>query len=61
MATTQEGADTIIVQHLSGVRERATLVVADDTDIFVLLLHFVRNGSITCPVMMASPIQNHNN
>ena len=58
MTTTQEEADRIIVQQLSGVRGRAALVVADDTDIFVLLLHFIWNGSITCPVMMASPIRN---
>ena len=38
MATTQEDGDTLIVQQVSRVEDGTVLVVADDTDIFVLLL-----------------------
>ena len=37
MATTQEEGDTLIVQQVSRVEDGTVLVVADDTDIFVLL------------------------
>ena len=38
MATTQEEADTIIVQQVASVGVCTSLVVADGTDIFILLL-----------------------
>ena len=41
MRTTQEEADTIIVQQVADVQADRVLVVADDTDIFVLLLHLL--------------------
>ncbi len=34
-----------------------SLVVADDADIFVLLLHFCYSGGISCYVQMVSPAQ----
>ena len=37
--TTQEEADTMIVQQVAEVKAKQVLVVADDTDIFILLLH----------------------
>ena len=37
MATTQEEGDTLIVLQVSRVEDDTVLVVADDTDIFVLL------------------------
>ncbi|KAJ8375438.1 hypothetical protein SKAU_G00060180 [Synaphobranchus kaupii] len=40
MKTTEEEADTMIVQQVAEVKTKKVLVVADDTDIFVLLLHF---------------------
>ena len=56
MCTTHEEADTIIVQQVADVPSQKALVVADDTDIFVLLLHFCHSGDISSHVMMVSPI-----
>ncbi|KAI0219559.1 hypothetical protein LSAT2_028913 [Lamellibrachia satsuma] len=49
MAITQEEGDTLIVQQISRVEDGTVLVVADDTDIFVLLLYFCHqeDGSTT--------------
>ena len=55
METTQEEADTILVQQVASVKPDSALVVADDTDVFILLLHFCHNGSISSQVLMASP------
>jgi len=57
MTTNQEEGDTIIVQQIASVKPNKALVVADDTDIFVLLLHFTINGQISCPVTMVSPVK----
>ncbi len=57
MTTTQEDADTIIVQQVAHVQAERVLMVADKTDIFVLLLHFCSQGDISSSVMMVSPIQ----
>ena len=57
MAITQEEGDPLIVQQVSRVEDGIVLVVADDTDIFVLLLHFCHQGHISCNVLMVSPIQ----
>ena len=35
----------------------ATVVVADDTDVFILLLFHYMNERLTCPMFMISPIQ----
>ena len=39
MKTMQKEADTMIVQQVTDVKPKKALV-ADDTDVFVLLLHF---------------------
>lgn len=57
MRITHEEADTLIVQQVASVQSQKALVVADDTDIFVLLLHFCYHGDINSQVMMVSPIQ----
>ncbi len=57
MTTTQEEADTIIVQHVAHVQAERVLMVADDTDIFVLLLHVCYQGDISSSVMMVCLIQ----
>lgn len=57
LATTQEEADTIIIQQVARVETGSVLVIADDTDIFVMLMHFCYRGNITCNVYMVSPIQ----
>ena len=49
-------SDTIIIQQVASVPSQKTLV-ADDIDVFVLLLHFCHYGNITPHVMMVSPIQ----
>jgi len=57
MWTTQEKADTIIIQQVSQVTAGTVLVVADDTDVFLLLLCYCNRGDITCKVPMTSPIE----
>jgi len=58
MWTTQEEADTIIIQQVSQVTAGTVLVVvADDTDVFLLLLYYCNRGDITCKVLMTSPIE----
>ena len=57
MATTQEEGYPLIVQQISRIEVGTVLVVADDTDTFVLLLYFCHQGSISCEVLMVSPIQ----
>ena len=39
MKTKQEEADAMVVQQVGEVKAKKVLVGADDTDIFVLLLH----------------------
>ena len=59
MKTTQEEADAMIVQQVAEVKAKKVLVVADDTDIFVLRLHLCCQGDIptTTSVLMVSPIR----
>ena len=61
MKTTQEEADTMIVQQVAEVKAKKVLVVADDTDIVVLLLHFCCQGDIpaSTSALMVSPIRGH--
>ena len=48
MATTQEEGDTLVVQQVSRVEDGTALV---------LLLYFCHQGSISCKVLMVSPVQ----
>ena len=57
MTITHEEADTMLIQRVASVGAANVLVVGDDTDVFVLLCHFVFNGDITGHVMMVSPIR----
>ena len=52
MKTTQEEADTMIVKQVAEVRPKKALVVADDTDIFVLLLHFCYQDDIPASIFV---------
>ena len=56
--TTEEEADTMIVQQVAEVKAKNLLVVADDTDIVVLLFHFCCQGDIpaSTSVLIVSPI-----
>lgn len=56
MLTTHEEADTIIIQQVSQIRD-GTVLVADDTDVFLLLLFFCNTGDISSTVLMASPVE----
>ena len=60
IATSHEKADNIIVQQaIMCAKEQsgARVVVADDTDVFILLLYHYWNERLTCPMFMISPIQ----
>ena len=54
LRTTQEEADTILIHQVSLMGPGKAVVVADDTDVFVLLLHFVFTGDIKAAVIMES-------
>ena len=58
MKTMQEEADTMIVQQVTDVKPKKALVVADNTDVFVKLLHFCCKEDIPAlvSVLMVSPI-----
>ena len=58
MKTMQEKADTMIVQQVADVKPKKALVVADDTDVFALLLHFCCKEDIpsSTSVLMVPPI-----
>ena len=61
LATSYEEADNVIVQQvLSCAAENAEskiTVVADDTDVFVLLLHYHHMANLKNVVLMESPIK----
>ncbi|KAG0714433.1 hypothetical protein GWK47_014176 [Chionoecetes opilio] len=60
MNTTHEEADIIIVQQmLMAAKEKPTsfTVLSDDTDVFVLLLHYYLEDSLKFMVGMKSPIK----
>ena len=55
LRNTHEEADTIIIHQIIKADENNVLIVADDTDIFVLLCHFGLNKAISGQVKMVSP------
>lgn len=60
IATSHEEADNIIAQQaIMCAKEHpgTTMVVADDTDVFALLLYHYLNEDLSCPMIMSSPIQ----
>ena len=62
MDTTHEEADVVLVQQMLTVsRENPAgiTVVSDDTDVFVLLLHYYLEYLLTLLVTMESPIKDH--
>ncbi|EDO50031.1 predicted protein [Nematostella vectensis] len=61
LATTHEKADNIVAQQaIMCAREHigTTVVVADDTDVFVLLAYHYLHEGLTNPMFMCSPIHN---
>ena len=57
MKVTHDEADTIIINQIVFMDLSNVLVVAEDTDIFVLLCHFIFSGQISAQVKMASPFK----
>ena len=60
IATSHEEADNIIAQQaIMCAKEHsgATMVAANDKDVFILLLFHCLNKRLTCPIFMISPIQ----
>ena len=55
MKVTQEAADTILVHQVLLTDVPNALVVAEDTDVFVLFCHFIHAGYITGQVKMIQP------
>ena len=54
---THKEADTMIIRQIIQADMSQVLVVADDTDVFILLCHFVAHGDIKGQVVMISPIK----
>ena len=62
IATTHEEADNISVQQAIRVavnEERLVTVLADDTDVYVLLLHDYLKQGLQTHMLMESPIKEH--
>ncbi len=57
MAIVHKEVDTMLIQQVTSVGASNVIVVADNTDVSVLLCHFVFNGDITEHVMMTSSIR----
>ena len=60
MATSQKEADNIIAQQAIMCAKQqpgAVSVIADDTDVFVLLIHHYQNEGLTSAMFMTSPVQ----
>lgn len=60
MSTTHEEADNIIVQQaikLAADEQKTVRVLADDTDVFILLLHHYQQQALTTKMVMESPIK----
>ncbi|KAJ8018705.1 hypothetical protein HOLleu_43161 [Holothuria leucospilota] len=60
MSTTHEEADNIIVQQaikFAADEQKTVRVLADDTDVFILLLHHYQQQALTTKMVMESPIK----
>ena len=62
LCSTHEEADILITQHAisSSLSGNSVRVVCDDTDVFVLLVHFYNckcNDSKAAPTIMSSPVK----
>ena len=60
MDTTHEAVDVVLVQQMLTVSRdnpAGITVVSDDTDVFVLLLHYYLENGLTLLVTMESPIK----
>lgn len=62
LRSTHEEADILITQHaiLSSLLGKSVRIVCDDTDVFVLLVHYYNSrckGSNNAPMIMSSPVK----
>ena len=57
MLVTHEEGDTVIVDQIVKEKAAKVLVVADVTDVCILLCHFVFSGDITGHILIESPIK----
>ena len=57
LETHHEEADNIIVQQVLKCGANAVSVIADDTDVFILLLHYYQKANLAVPITMESPSQ----
>lgn len=48
----QGEADTILIRKVAAIGPGKTVVISDDTDVFVLLLHFISTSDIKANVLM---------
>ena len=61
ISTTHEEADNIIVQQAIMCAKETSdtiMVIADDTDVFILLLYHYQLAKLKCKMLMTSPIYN---
>ena len=59
LCSSHEEADIIITKHAisSSVLGRSVQVVCDDTDVFILLVHFYHTHGPGSPMIMSSPVK----
>jgi len=57
LETHHEEADNIIVQQVLKCGAKAVSVISDDTDVFILLLHYYQKANLAIPITMESPSQ----
>ena len=60
LKTTLEEADHILAHQMVATaqeNQKGVSVVSDDTDVFVLLLHYYQEQTLSIPVVMESPIK----
>ncbi|MEL7308361.1 MAG: hypothetical protein AAGK05_11175 [Pseudomonadota bacterium] len=60
MTTSHEEADIIIAQQmlLAAKESPASItIISDDTDVFVLILHYYQTEGLSCAVLMESPVR----
>ena len=57
MSSTHEEADTLIIFQVAYVGANTSVIIADDTDVFVLLLHFQHFNNIRGKIIMESPVK----
>ena len=57
LETQHEEANNIIVQQVLKCGAKAVSVISDDTDVFILLLHYYQKANLAIPITMESPSQ----